>query len=120
MRSPSRLAVRSILFGLAIPSAIPCAAIIMRHDVPEARYRDFGEKYRGYIVQLALPGSKPGAQPNLYNGMGTLIAPHWVITAAHAADRFPPGSPDAIDLETHDVFINGKGYRIAKVFLYPG
>ena len=120
MRSPSSsLTLRLVVLGIAIGVAFPSAAIIMRHDVPEARYRDFGEKYRGYIVQLAVPGSKAGAQPNLYNGMGTLIGPHWVITAAHAANRFQPGRPDSIDLQTHDVFINGRGYRIAKAFVHP-
>jgi trypsin len=120
MKSPSRsLVLRLVVFGTALAAAFPSGGIIMRHDVPEARYRDFGEKYRGYIVQLALPGSKPGAQPNLYNAMGTLIGPHWVITAAHAAARFQPGRPDSIDLQTHNVFVNGRGYRIAKAFVHP-
>jgi hypothetical protein len=113
------LVVRLVGLAIAAGVAIPASAIIMRHDVPEERYRDFGEKFRSYIVQLAVPGSKPGAQSNLYNGMGTLIGPHWVITAAHAAERFQPGRADSIDLRTHNVFINGRGYRIAKAFVHP-
>ncbi len=116
---PPRFTLRLIVLGIASAVAIPAGAIIMRHDVPESRYRDFGEKFRGYIVQLAVPGSKAGAQPNLYNGMGTLIGPHWVITAAHAAARFQPGRPDLLDLQTHDVFVNGRGYRVAKAFVHP-
>src|SRR4051812_13266717 len=73
-------AIRLALFAvLSSSAAIPAAAIITRHDVPDAKYRDFGETYRGYIAQLDLPGRKEGSAPNLFNGMGTLIAPQWII-----------------------------------------
>lgn len=63
-------------FGVAVACAVapPAAqAIIMRHDVDEARYRDLGETHRGVLVALALPAQD--GSPLLYNGMGTLIAP---------------------------------------------
>lgn len=115
--------VRTVLIqalGLVLATASPAQAggIIMRDDVPDARYRDFGEQYRSYVVQLAVPGGKAGAAPLLFNGMGTMIAPRWVVTAAHAVDRFVPG-PNAVDLKTHAVFVNGRGHRIAKVFVHP-
>jgi hypothetical protein len=114
-----RSIAQMVLLG-ALVVATPAAAIIMRHDVPEERYRNLGEKYRGYLVQLNLPGHKPDAPKYLTNGMGTLIAPQWVITAAHTALRLQPGRPDSIDLATHFVYINGRGYKIAKVFVHPG
>lgn len=114
---------RYVLQAIAIANiciAMPANAIITRDDIPDERYRNFGESLRGYIVQLNLPGSKAGSTPKLYNGMGTLIAPRWVITAAHASDRFEAGKPNSIDLATHYVYVNGRGYRIEKAFVHPG
>ena len=34
-------------------------------------------------------------------GMGTLVAPTWVLTAGHTADLFAPGSAYPVDLANH-------------------
>jgi hypothetical protein len=118
MASVRTSTIQALCLGLAALSPAPAGGIIMRDDVPDARYRDFGEQYRSYVVQLAVPGGKEGAPPLMFNGIGTMIAPRWVLTAAHAADRFVPG-PNAVNLKTHAVFVNGRGHRIAKVFVHP-
>ena len=101
----------------ALMSAASAQAIIMRHDRPDSRYRDLGETYRPYIVQLGLPG--PDGVKRLYGGMGTLVAPRWVLTAGHTADRFAPGSAHPVDLSSHEVWIMGRGYRLKAVHLHP-
>jgi hypothetical protein len=119
MASARTSTIQALCLGLAVIAPAQAGGIIMRDDVPDARYRDFGEHYRSYVVQLAVPGGKPGAPPLLFNGIGTMIAPRWVLTAAHAADRFVPGAPNAVDLRTHAVFVNGRGHRILRAFVHP-
>ncbi len=76
-----------ILALAVVAGAVLCApqasAIITRHDVDDWRYVQYGDEHRGPVVQLGLPASDDHA-PMLYSGMGTLIAPDWVVTAAHA------------------------------------
>ncbi len=89
----------------------------MRHDVDEARYRDFGEKFRQQLVELALPAQADGA-PMLYSGMGTLIAPNWVLTAGHAVAYMQTAKPTAPDGHYY-VFVKGRGYVVAKMIVHP-
>jgi hypothetical protein len=64
-------------------------AIVTRHDQPDARYR-VGRQAIPALVDL----------PD--EGHGTLIAPRWVITAAHAVNMMQ------MMPEEHFVTINGK------------
>lgn len=98
--------------------AFSAAPMIMRHDRAESRYRDLGETYRPYLVQLGLPDRE--GVPRLYGGMGTMIAPTWVLTAGHTADRFTAQSDYPVAPETHYVWIMGRGYRVKAVHLHPG
>ena len=88
---------RWLLLALA---ALPCAAgaVVVRHDVDDARYR---------IEAAAFPAlaDMPG------EGHGVLIAPRWVLTAAHAAPMEGMGAT---------VAINGARYGVERVFLHPG
>lgn len=95
---------------------LPAQAIIMRHDVEDARYRAFGERHREVLVQLGLRASDDGA-PMLYNGMGTLVAPNWVVTAAHAAEVIKNNPPP--NGASHFVFLKSRGYAVAEVILHP-
>ncbi|WP_026090828.1 trypsin-like serine protease [Sandarakinorhabdus sp. AAP62] len=56
------------LLMLAVPAA--ASAIVIRHDVPDARYRADASVFPALAD---MPGS----------GHGVLIAPQWVVTAAH-------------------------------------
>ena len=79
-------------------AAAPATAIVVRHDVDEAKYRALGEDY-------------PEAVAVLPDGTGVLIAPQWVLTAAHVArmaDRRP------LSVET-----GGREYAVERVFLHP-
>ncbi|MGE6333281.1 S1 family peptidase [Stenotrophomonas sp. NPDC077659] len=88
---------RWLLLALtALP--LSAAAIVIRSDVDDSAYR---------IPATAFPAlaDMPG------EGHGVLIAPRWVLTAAHAA---PMDGMDA------DVQVNGQAYRVARVFVHPG
>jgi len=84
------------LLGFAV--ALPATAIIRRHDRDDARYLAAAAPY-DYVVDLNLPG-----------GAGTLIAPRWVVTAAHAAKLMK---------SSHVVKIAGKPYEVAKCVIFP-
>lgn len=115
-RDSKAAAVGALIVALA--STVDAHAIVMRHDRPDSRYRDLGETYRPYMVQLGLPG--PDGVKRLYGGMGTMIAPRWVLTAGHTADRFAPGSAYPVDMADHEIWVMGRGYRIRAVHLHPG
>lgn len=108
--------VTALSLGLLF-NASTASAIIMRHDRPDSSYRDLGETYRPYLVQLGLP-DREGA-PRLYGGMGTLVAPTWVLTAGHTADRLTSQSEYPVALSAHYVWIMGRGYRVKSVHLHP-
>ncbi len=97
MARTTRSMARRLLLALA---ALPFAAgaVVIRHDVDDARYR---------IDAAVLPAlaDMPG------EGHGVLIAPRWVLTAAHAAPMEGMGAALAID---------GKRYGVDRVFLHPG
>lgn len=111
--------LRDIGFSAALGIALvaPAHAIIMRDDVDDRLYRDLGYAHVEVLAQMGLRSERSAWGPMLYNGMGTLIAPDWVVTAAHVtqhiADNPPPdGSP-------HFVFIKGRGYAVAEIVQHP-
>lgn len=89
--------IRWLFLALA---ALPLAAgaVVIRHDVDDARYRIDGSEFPALAD---MPGE----------GQGVLIAPQWVLTAAHAAPMERLGQA---------ITINGKDYGVERVFLHPG
>lgn len=83
---------------LAVANA--AGAVVVRADVDEARYRIAAATFPALVD---LPGE----------GHGVLIAPQWVVTAAHAAPMQMAGMDQ-------DVSIGGVAYRIKRVVLHPG
>jgi hypothetical protein len=79
---------------------LPLAAsgVVIRADVDDAKYRIAGSDFPALAD---MPGE----------GHGVLIAPRWVVTAAHAA---PMEGMDA------EVTINGSAYKVSRVFINPG
>lgn len=88
---------RWILLALAtLPFA--AGAVVIRDDVDDARYQIDASVFPALAD---MPGE----------GHGVLIAPRWVLTAAHAAPMEGMGATITID---------GKGYGVERVFLHPG
>jgi hypothetical protein len=78
--------------------------IIRRHDRSDSLYLDLGSRYRT-IAHLYLP--VPGGAGD---GEGTLIAPRWVLTAAHVATEVEPG---------HLVTVADGRYPVDSVIRHP-
>jgi hypothetical protein len=85
---------------LALLAVLPAFAIVRRHDRDDSRYRELAKNLDA-VVDLNLPG-----------GAGTLIAPRWVLTAAHAAAL--------MKREGHQVKIAGHPYDVTRTIVYPG
>ena len=81
------------------------SAIIIRHDRKDSKYVKLAKPYAKIICQMNL--EEPGKAPD---GVGTLIFPNWVLTAAHVGTEVKVG---------HLVTIAGKNYQVEKVFLHP-
>jgi hypothetical protein len=85
-----------LLAMLAVSST--ASAIVIRHDVDDAQYR---------VPASDLPAlvDMPG------EGHGVLIAPEWVVTAAHAVTW---------QTEIKEVVINGVSRHVERMVLHPG
>ena len=93
--------MRPLLYVLlALLAVAEASAIVRRHDRDDSLYRDLA-KGQDALVDLNLPG-----------GAGTLIAPRWVLTAAHAAALMKK--------DGHQVKIAGRAYDVVKTVVYPG
>ena len=80
--------------------ASPPASLALRHDVDEAEYLELGQRFPS-VVQVAGLGS------------GTLIAPDWVLTAAHVPEmiqRMRRGAPLTVS-------IAGEDFEVARVVI---
>lgn len=81
-------------------AALPftAGAVVIRDDVDDARYQIDASVFPALAD---MPGE----------GHGVLIAPRWVLTAAHAAPM--EGMEESIS-------INGRAYAVERVFVHPG
>lgn len=93
------LAVLAVSFALF--SSLPVQAILIRPDRADAKYLELAIKYPA-SVGLNLP-----------DGEATLIAPQWLLTAAHLAKDIKTGK------ESARITIGNKQYRVEKVFAHP-
>ncbi len=90
--------MKSLLL-VALPAiSFAAGAIVIRGDVNDAKYRVPASAFPALVD---MPGE----------GHGVLIAPRWVVTAAHAAP---------MQGMTNDVSIGGVARRVKRVITYPG
>ncbi len=89
---------RFLLLVLVLALSTQAGALVVRHDVDDAKYRI---PATGFPALVDMPGA----------GHGVLIAPQWVITAAHT---IPENTPLA------KVSINGRDVDVERVVLHPG
>ena len=96
--SPSALFVGltlAIATVLGLPD--PAYSIIMRHDQPDSAYRALGKGHDAVAYTAA--------------GVGVLIAPEWVLTAAHVAEL--------LQHENRSVHIGGERYTADELTFHP-
>jgi hypothetical protein len=84
--------VSAVLIGV-----LPVKGIIIRHDRDDARYLELGARYPA-VCSIGRAGE------------GTLIAPQWILSAAHVTRG---SSSPSVECE-------GVQYKIAEKFIFPG
>ncbi len=89
-------ALAVVLFAGLVPDA---HAIMRRHDVADAEYVVEADEYPA-LVDLLAPG----------DCMATLIAPQWLLTAAHCAAHLPAD---------HEILIGGTSHEVDGVVCHP-
>ncbi|WP_395613022.1 S1 family peptidase [Allosphingosinicella sp.] len=98
------------LILLALPASAP--AIVIRHDVPDSRYR---VDEAGFPFLFALYRTRAGHR----DCIATLIAPQWAITAAHCTEDQPFVRALAAPTPAYRVEIGGRDAFIDRVVRYP-
>lgn len=88
----------AILAFAALP--LMSQALVIRHDVADSNYTSLGNSFTG--VGAVVAGGAFGS--------GTLIAPNWILTAAHVVD----GASSAT------FFVGGGSYNSVGIFFRPG
>lgn len=88
--------MKRLLFLFAFAASCASHAIVIRHDVDDSKYR-------------AEPAVFPALVDFPCEGHGVLIAPQWVITAAHVI-------PHGLD----EVVIGGKPRKVERWVIHPG
>lgn len=90
--------MRHILLVALLAISFTASAVVIRGDVKDAKYRVPASAFPALVE---MPGE----------GQGVLIAPQWIVTAAHAAPM--QGMKD-------EVSIGGVARKIKRVITYPG
>ena len=99
-------------------TSVAAGAMILRHDVPDSSYRAMAEAYRKTVVDIRVP-SRDGNKLSHGNGVGTLVAPDWVLTAGHIASRVMPGHERSRVQVPHTVYVDGHAYQVERIVLHP-
>jgi secreted trypsin-like serine protease len=92
--------MRRLLLVALLAISFTASAVIIRGDVNDAKYR---VPTSAFPALVDMPGE----------GQGVLIAPQWVVTAAHAAPMQMQGIEE-------EVSIGGVARRVERVITYPG
>lgn len=92
--------MKRLLFVALLAIPFTASAIVIRSDVKDAKYRVPASEFPALAD---MPGE----------GQGALIAPRWVVTAAHAAPMQMRGMEE-------EVTIGGVVRKVERVITYPG
>lgn len=79
--------------------------IVRRHDVGDSVYLAAAARIKG-LVHINL-----STKPAVGDGEGTLVAPQWVLTAAHVAEVVTLG---------HTVSVGGEQVAVDRICMHPG
>jgi secreted trypsin-like serine protease len=93
-----------LLATLIAVSALAASAATIDESKGDSRYLDYGATFSGYVVRVVGP-SRDGVP---LAGSGTLVAPHWVLTAAHVTD----------DMTAVEVVASAGRRRVDRVFAH--
>ena len=96
--TPSLHATRTILACALLAPGFPAQALVIRHDRPATAYADKARELPSYC-RIQAP-----------DGGGALIAPQWVITAAHLSPHVRPG---------HEIRCGGEALTVDRVVVHP-
>jgi len=93
--------MRSILLIAALLASLPCAAILIRPDRDDAEYLELATKYPASVLL------------NAPDGEGVLIAPRWILTAAHMVKALEALKP------LPRITIGSRAYEIQSMHPHP-
>jgi hypothetical protein len=93
--------MRKILAVLLVTTAMPAAPILIRPDRDDAEYLELATKYPSSVLL------------NAPEGEGVLIAPRWILTAAHRVKALEGQRP------WPRITIEGRGYEIQSLHAHP-
>jgi len=93
--------MRKIFTALLVITTMPAAAILIRPDREDAEYLELATKYPSSVLL------------NAPDGEGVLIAPRWILTAAHMAKALQEQKP------VPRIPIGGREYEIQSFHLHP-
>jgi len=86
-----------LLGCLLLAFALPVSAVVIRHDVDDAKYR--------------VPDSEfPALVDMPHEGHGVLVAPQWIVTAAHTTTWHP----------IEELMLNGQCRKVERVIVHAG
>lgn len=93
-------AARAFAGALLLAAPLAVHAILIRADRDDSEYRELATRYPASLA-LGVP-----------DGEGTLIAPRWILTAAHRARAFEERKPRVLQ-------VDGKAHEVEAIFIHP-
>ncbi len=106
MRGIRRNSIAGAMAVTALLVPIATLAILVRHDRPEAAYRELGQRY-----ERSLAWVRARDATGIVVAEATLIAPRFALTAAHVGSNLGPGD---------SLVVAGRPHAVRRVVVHPG